>query len=206
MCPRSQPKFLSLWLAFFFAQHCCLSVSLFSCITHCIFVLEWFCTFYLLLFLLFFHPFFLLLFFIPSSLSSIEPIAVPEAQRLLASLPLRHGPQRQHREKHPEQLPRDARLHGQVPPEERGRGPAEPEGGVSRGRGWGSGGHTKKAEKTALLAKRLIKAEKTTLLAKRGTKKPEIKQCKINEIQHAHRHTLLYFVVWRGRETEREEF
>lgn len=59
-------------------------------------------------------------------LFSLYELAVPKAERLFTSFPLRHGPQWQHREKHPEQLPGDARLHGEVSSEECGRGPSEP--------------------------------------------------------------------------------
>ncbi|CAG01664.1 unnamed protein product [Tetraodon nigroviridis] len=53
------------------------------------------------------------------------PCSVPEPQRLLTSVPLRHRPKREHREKHQEQLSRNALLHDKVPPEERQRSPAE---------------------------------------------------------------------------------
>ena len=53
------------------------------------------------------------------------PISVPESQRLLSSVSVRNRPKWEHREKHQEQLSRNALLHDKVPSEERQRGSAE---------------------------------------------------------------------------------
>lgn len=43
---------------------------------------------------------------------------VPEAERILAAVPVRHGAQWEYRAQHPQQLPGHACLHDQFPPEE----------------------------------------------------------------------------------------
>lgn len=56
-----------------------------------------------------------------------RPATVPEAERILAAVPVRHGAQREYRAQHPQQLPGHAYLHDQLPPEECRRGTAQSE-------------------------------------------------------------------------------
>ncbi len=63
--------------------------------------------------------------YISLSLSLSYPVS--KSEWLLSSIPLRYCAQWQHREEHKEQLQRDARLYDQLPPEERKRGPPQPQ-------------------------------------------------------------------------------
>lgn len=73
---------------------------------------------------------------LPSRPISVTPLppTVPEAQRVLASFPLRNGAQRQYGAQHPQQLPGHARVHDELPPKECGRGAVQSEDRVRRGR------------------------------------------------------------------------